>query len=140
MPDITPSLIGPPYLNIGLFSVFIITYLNIFPYNNGHALIVPNKHVGGLSRLSKEEKEDLFDLMESTKALIDKTLKPQGYNIGINLGKVAGAGFPGHIHIHIVPRWAGDGNFMPVTANTKVISQSLKALFSRLKNAQKRRH
>ncbi len=107
--------------------------LNIYPYNNGHLLIVPYRHVSGLSNLRKEEREDLFDLLLSMKMLVKKTLKPGGYNIGINLGKIAGAGFPGHLHIHLVPRWRGDVNFMPVVGNTKIISQSLKVLFQRLR-------
>lgn len=107
--------------------------LNIYPYNNGHLLIVPYRHVSGLSNLREEERDDLFDLLLSMKTLVKKTLKPGGYNIGINLGKIAGAGFPGHLHIHLVPRWRGDVNFMPVTGNIKVISQSLKVLFQRLR-------
>jgi len=102
--------------------------LNIYPYNNGHMLIVPYRHVLDLSDLKREERDDLFDLLEETKALLDKTMHPDGYNIGINLGKAAGAGFPKHVHIHLVPRWEGDVNFMPVTGHTKVVSQSLKAL------------
>jgi len=112
--------------------------LNIYPYNNGHMLIVPNRHVSELSDLKREEREDLFDLLETTKKLLDRTMHADGYNIGINLGKVAGAGYPGHIHIHLVPRWQGDVNFMPVTGNTKVISQSLKALHQKLLKATKK--
>ena len=107
--------------------------LNIYPYNNGHLLIVPYRHVSGLTKLRKEERDDLFELLLSMKALVGKTLKPGGYNIGINLGKIAGAGFPGHLHIHLVPRWRGDVNFMPVIGNTKIISQSLTTLFKRLR-------
>ena len=106
--------------------------LNIYPYNNGHTLIVPNRHVFDFSELDKKEREDLWDLLESTKVLVDKVMKPDGYNIGINLGRAAGAGFPNHMHIHLVPRWQGDSNFMPVTGYTKVISQSLKSLHEKL--------
>jgi len=114
--------------------------LNIYPYNNGHILIVPNRHAYDLSGLKQEEKDELWALLEETKKLVDKTMKPQGYNIGINLGKAAGAGFPEHLHIHLVPRWPGDVNFMPVTGHTKVISQSLKTLHANLlKACQKRR-
>ena len=109
--------------------------LNIFPYNNGHVLIVPNKHVDDFDKLNKEERDDLIDLLEKTKALVDKVLSPEGYNIGINLGKAAGAGFPGHLHIHLVPRWVGDVNFMPVVTDTKVVSQSLETLYRKLKDA-----
>ncbi|HOW36010.1 MAG TPA: HIT domain-containing protein [Candidatus Omnitrophota bacterium] len=110
--------------------------LNIYPYNNGHILVVPYRHVGDFVNLNKEEKEDLWGLLETTKKLLDKALKPCGYNVGMNIGKMAGAGFPNHIHIHIVPRWNGDVNFMPVTGNTKVISQSLQALLKRLKKCK----
>ena len=113
--------------------------LNIYPYNNGHILIVPNRHVSDLSGLRKEEREDLLDLLEATKKLLDTQMKADGYNIGINLGKAAGAGFPEHVHIHLVPRWQGDVNFMPVTGHTKVISQSLKALYEHLLKAKKAR-
>ena len=114
--------------------------LNIYPYNNGHVLIVTNRHVNDLYKLKKEEREDLFDLLETTKSLLNKTIKPGGYNIGINLGRVAGAGFPGHLHVHLVPRWRGDVNFMPVIGSTKVISQSLGTLYEKLIHAHKRRH
>ncbi len=111
--------------------------LNIFPYNNGHILIIPNRHVPDLSDLNREERNDLLDLLQETKALLGKTMHADGYNIGINLGKAAGAGFPNHMHIHLVPRWQGDVNFMPVTADTKVVSQSLKALYEKLSKAYK---
>ena len=114
---------------------FSFSVLNIYPYNNGHLLIVPYQHVSDFTKLHSDEREDLMDLLSLMKALTDKTLKPGGYNIGINLGKIAGAGFPGHLHIHLVPRWRGDVNFMPVVANTKVISQSLRTLFNRLHGA-----
>ncbi len=106
--------------------------LNIFPYNNGHILIIPNRHVSDMSKLKKAERDELFDLLEEAKSVVGKILSPEGYNIGINLGRVAGAGFPQHLHVHLVPRWFGDVNFMPVTANTKVISQSLKSLHEKL--------
>ncbi len=113
--------------------------LNLYPYNNGHLLIVPNRHVDDLGKLSKDERNELFDLLDEMKKLLDKLMKPGGYNVGINLGRVAGAGFPGHLHIHLVPRWFGDVNFMPVTAQTKVISQALDALHLKLTDAYKKR-
>ena len=113
---------------------YSFSVLNIYPYNNGHLLIVPLRHVNDLVKLTTEEREDLMALLSSMKILVDKILKPGGYNIGINLGKIAGAGFPGHLHIHLVPRWRGDVNFMPVVGNTKVISQSLRTLFNQLHN------
>jgi ATP adenylyltransferase len=113
--------------------------LNIYPYNNGHTLVLPNRHVNDIDKLRKTEQDDLFALLASVKALIKKTMRPQGFNIGINLGRSAGAGFPGHVHIHIVPRWRGDANFMPVIGKTKVISQSLRETYTLLKNAHSRR-
>ena len=105
-----------------------LVVLNIYPYNNGHVLILPNRHVKDLKNLSRVEREELLDLIQEMQAKLDKLLKPAGYNIGLNLGRAAGAGIPGHLHFHVVPRWWGDNNFMPVVANTKVISQSLKEL------------
>ena len=114
--------------------------LNLYPYSNGHCLVVPNRHVGDISKLTQEEYLQLMDLLRDTKDLLQKTLKPHGFNVGINLGRFAGAGIPGHVHVHIVPRWKGDHNFMPVTAATKVISQSLSVLYKKLDDANKKRH
>lgn len=114
--------------------------LNIYPYNNGHVLIIPNRHVNDISKLKREERDDLMDLFESTKSLLDDVMGPEGYNVGINLGKAAGAGFPTHVHIHLVPRWTGDVNFMPVTGHTKVISQSLRSLHEKLVKANKKKN
>ena len=118
---------------------YAFTVLNIYPYNNGHVLVVPNRHVGDLAKLTREEKIDLMELLVTTQQLIDKALRPKGYNVGINIGRIAGAGYPGHLHIHVVPRWGGDVNFMPVVANTKVISQSLEVLFDRLQCVQEKK-
>lgn len=110
--------------------------LNIFPYNNGHVMVSTIRHIKDFSQLSELEIVDLFKVLNRAKVLLDKVLEPHGYNIGINISKIAGAGIPGHLHIHIVPRWKGDTNFMPVTGDTRVISQSLDELFKKLKNAQ----
>ena len=107
--------------------------LNLFPYNNGHIMIVPNRHVSGLEKLADHEVLDLIRLMDRAVVRIRKFMKPHGLNIGMNLGRAAGAGVPGHLHIHVVPRWTGDTNYMPVIANTKVISESLKSVYRRLK-------
>ncbi|MBU0467657.1 MAG: HIT domain-containing protein [Candidatus Omnitrophica bacterium] len=119
---------------------YCFAVLNIYPYNNGHTLIVTNRHVSDIDKLKKEERDEFFDLLSETKALIQKTISPSGFNIGMNLGKVAGAGFPGHLHMHIVPRWPGDVNFMPVVSGTKVISQSLKTLHKELCDVYKRKN
>lgn len=107
--------------------------LNIFPYNNGHLMISPYRHISNVSDLNKEEIVDLFKAVALMEKILTKTIKSQGYNIGINSGKVAGAGLAGHLHIHLVPRWQGDTNFMPIVAETKVISQSLQELYKLLR-------
>lgn len=107
---------------------YSFSMLNIYPYNNGHIMVAPFRHVKSLEYLSEKELTDLIKLVIKTKKMLDKKLKPQGYNIGLNIGKVSGAGFAGHVHIHVVPRWLGDTNFMPVTGNTKVVSESLGAM------------
>jgi ATP adenylyltransferase len=111
--------------------------LNIFPYNNGHLMVAPRRHCGDLSALSEREQLDLLRSVNRAKKLLEKVLAPDGFNIGINISRTAGAGIPGHIHVHIVPRWNGDTNFMPVTAGTKVLSQSLDELLTQLHHAQK---
>jgi ATP adenylyltransferase len=118
-----------------------LTYavLNIFPYSNGHCLIIPNRHVGDISKLNSDELKEMMDLLLKTKNLLEKALKPHGFNVGFNLGRIAGAGIPKHLHMHIVPRWKNDHNFMPITAGTKVISQSLKGIYKSLTNANQKR-
>lgn len=108
---------------------YSFSILNIYPYNNGHVMVAPYRHVKALENLSDKELKDLIDLVIKTKKTLDKKLKPHGYNIGFNMGKAAGAGFAGHIHIHIVPRWTGDTNFMLAVSGTKVVSDSLDAMY-----------
>lgn len=110
-----------------------ICMLNLYPYNNGHILVSPLRHLRHLSQLKDIEIVDLFRVLERAQSMLDKVLKPDGYNIGVNVSQSAGAGITGHIHIHIVPRWKGDTNFMPVIYNTKIISQSLNELHKELK-------
>ena len=115
---------------------YSVAMLNIFPYNNGHIMISPLRHVKELGLLKNSEILDLFSTLTKAKALLQKVLKPDGFNIGINIDKSAGAGIIGHLHIHIVPRWTGDTNFMPVLHGTKIISQSLDELYKQLLKAQ----
>ncbi len=110
---------------------FII--LNSYPYNPGHLLVAPYRHAGSLDELTEEERNEHFELVSRCVALIRQVMNPEGFNIGINLGRIAGAGLDTHIHTHIVPRWAGDTNFMPVLADIKVIPEALADTYRRLK-------
>jgi ATP adenylyltransferase len=108
--------------------------LNKYPYNSGHLMVAPKMHKADLSKLSDSEMLELLTLTRDVKDILTKKLKPEGFNLGINFGKVAGAGVEDHIHLHLVPRWKGDTNFMPVIAETKVIPQSLEDLYLELKD------
>ena len=112
-----------------------IIMLNKFPYNTAHVMIAPKRHVPRPDLLTDEEALDMHKALSITLRAIDYEYAPQGYNIGLNLGKVAGAGIESHMHIHVVPRWSGDTNYMPVSANTKVIPEDLLVTFTRLKKA-----
>ncbi len=107
--------------------------MNRFPYNNGHVMVAPNRHTADLETLSATESAELFKLVQKSLAVLRRGLKPHGFNIGANLGRVAGAGVVGHLHVHIVPRWQGDVNFMPLLSETKVISEHLAATYDKLK-------
>ena len=109
--------------------------VNKFPYNNGHLLVAPRSHKGRLDELTSEESLDLQQGLTRMLRLLEQNMRPEGFNVGLNLGKVAGAGLPGHLHWHIVPRWNGDTNFMPVFGDVRVISQSLDALYDLLSAA-----
>jgi len=108
--------------------------LNIYPYNNGHLMVAPLRHVADLSDLNMEERSEMMELAVEMKELLQKKINPHGFNIGINCGAIAGAGITDHLHLHIVPRWSGDTNFMPVINDTRVIPQSLDALYEILIN------
>lgn len=100
-------------------------------------MIVPTRHTDSLHQLTEREKLGWLHLYDEVIAALKKTIKPHGFNVGINIGRTAGAGIPGHIHLHIVPRWKGDINFMPVTANTKVVSESLQSIYQEITKALK---
>ncbi len=106
--------------------------MNRYPYNVGHLLIAPNAHKARLDQLDDAELLEFWTLTRDMQALLERVMQPQGFNLGVNLGRVAGAGVEGHIHLHIVPRWNGDTNFMPVVADTKVMPEALSALHARL--------
>ncbi len=112
---------------------FII--LNKYPYNSGHLMIVPLEHTSDYLSLNKETVLDMDGLLKLSLKALQKAFKPHGFNVGYNLGRPAGAGLETHLHMHVVPRWNGDTNFMPVVGKTKVISQSLEDTYDRLKKA-----
>lgn len=118
-------------------SCFVI--LNAYPYNNGHLMIVPYRHLSRLSELSDEENTELLALAARMCETLGDTSGPDGYNIGMNLGSVAGAGIADHLHLHLVPRWNGDTNFMPVLADVKVMPESLDQVYAKLTQALSRR-
>ena len=109
--------------------------LNRYPYTGGHVMVVPYKQVSDLNGLTDEELADLWKLARRCINVLRQEMKPDGFNVGINLGKVAGAGIAEHLHLHIVPRWNGDTNYMAVIANTTVLPQALTELAARLRSA-----
>ncbi len=108
--------------------------VNIYPYISGHLLIVPNEHVGEFDGASKEITDELMDLTKRCQTALRRTYNPDGFNIGMNLGKSAGAGVAAHIHIHILPRWTGDSNFMSAIGETRVISEDLGTTYRKLRD------
>ena len=107
--------------------------MNRFPYNNGHLMILPGRHIPDLAALTREERLGLMDLADRSVRVLQEAMRPDGFNLGYNLGRVAGAGLESHLHLHVVPRWSGDVNFMPVLAETKVIPQALTELYDQLR-------
>lgn len=118
---------------VALRTPFCSVILNRFPYNNGHLLIAPLTHKARLDELTPEEMLDCVQTITKIITTLDALMRPDGYNVGLNLGKAAGAGLPGHLHWHVVPRWNGDTNFMTVTSDTRVIVQSLETLWELLR-------
>ena len=110
-----------------------LVILNKFPYNAGHTMIVPIRHVGQIEKLKADEGAEFFELLKKTVVIIKKILKPTSMNLGMNLGKASGAGVPRHLHMHIVPRWTGDTNFMPIIGKTKVVSIPLEPIYKKLR-------
>ena len=109
--------------------------LNLFPYTNGHLMVTPYEHVARLQDLPAETTAEMMALVQAAMARLERVYEPHGYNVGLNQGRVAGAGYEGHIHLHVVPRWAGDTNYMPVLADTRVMPQSLEQSYEALKGA-----
>lgn len=113
-----------------------VTLLNRFPYSTGHLLVSPLRHVGQLHELTPEEHLEAMQALGHFTQLLGQLISAAGFNVGLNLGQVAGAGVPGHLHWHLVPRWLGDNNFMPTLAGVRVIPQSLEALWETIANAR----
>jgi len=111
---------------------FCYIVMNKFPYNCGHLLVVPYRQIADLNDLTNEERPEFFDTIIFAKNLLKKTLNPDAFNVGFNLGEKAGAGIPQHLHCHIVPRWDGDTNFMPVISDTRVLPESMDNLWEKL--------
>jgi len=109
--------------------------LNRFPYNAGHCLLIPNREIADLTDMTPEEQADYFPMLVATRKLIQEVMNPGAINIGINLGRAAGAGIPSHLHTHLVPRWSGDTNFMPVIASTRVLPESLETIWEKMYQA-----
>lgn len=106
--------------------------LNRYPYVNGHLMIIPQRHLGGIEELTSEERMEIFTLMDTSVKVLKEAMNPQGVNIGMNLGKAAGAGIAEHVHVHIIPRWEGDTNFMSVVGNVRVIPEDLATTAAKL--------
>ena len=113
---------------------FCFVIMNAYPYNPGHLMVVPYRHTADVSSLTAEELAEMMSLVQKSVRVLTALMQPHGFNIGMNLGKVAGAGIDQHLHMHIVPRWNGDTNFMPVVGETRVISESLESTRQRLKD------
>ena len=109
--------------------------LNLYPYNNGHVMVVPYRHVATFRELSVEELTEIGVLIQRAEAALSEAYQPHGFNVGLNMGRVAGAGIPDHLHVHVVPRWNGDANFISVIGQTRVLPEALGTTFDRLKAA-----
>jgi len=109
--------------------------LNKFPYTSGHAMVVPYKHVGALADADGDTLAEMMQMAQRLQIALGNVYHPQGYNLGMNLGRAAGAGVTGHIHLHVLPRWAGDANFMTVTGETRVEPEELSVTFERMRKA-----
>lgn len=110
-----------------------LVVLNRFPYNTGHLVLAPVRHLADLADLTEQERAELMEVTVECIGALNATMEPQGINFGANLGEAAGAGVPDHLHLHVVPRWTGDTNFMPVVGKAKVLPESLEATYKRLK-------
>ncbi len=127
-----PLVEGPAALYVLGCSGSAFAMLNRYPYNNGHVMVVPRRHVSSLTALTAEENAELFGLVRVVEGVLRDAYHPGGINVGVNLGVAAGAGVDDHVHVHLVPRWAGDTNFMPVFSGTRVIPEMLDLTYAKL--------
>lgn len=111
--------------------VFVL--LNAFPYNTGHIMVAPTDHVAGLTELTEAQRAELMETTNSCLEVVAGAMSPQGFNVGMNLGEAGGAGIPGHLHVHVVPRWGGDTNFMTTVGDAKVLPELLDDTYRRLR-------
>ncbi len=107
--------------------------MNRYPYNSGHLMVLPYRHIGFVEKLTEQETSEMFLLVQKSVMILKKVFKPDGFNIGANIGGVAGAGVPSHVHFHVIPRWLGDTNFMSIVGDTKIINDSLNRIYNKLK-------
>ncbi len=124
----------PSYKNLLLYkgqTAFVL--MNKFPYSNGHLLVLPFRQINDLAKLNVAEHAEIGQLLALSTRILKRVMRPEGFNVGLNLGKAAGAGILDHLHYHIVPRWAGDTNFMPIFAETKVLPEHLRATYEKIK-------
>jgi diadenosine tetraphosphate (Ap4A) HIT family hydrolase len=128
---------GPPSVDNGVLWVgrTVLVVLNAYPYASGHLMAVPLRHVGGLGDLTDEEAGELWSAVRTGVAALEAAYRPEGVNLGANLGEAAGAGIPKHLHLHAVPRWRGDTNFMTTVADTRVLPETLASSWERLRAA-----
>lgn len=124
----------PSYKNLILYRgrlSYIV--MNKYPYNSGHLMVIPNRHESEFTRLTHAEHAEMGELLSQSLAVLGKTMLPHGFNIGMNLGQVAGAGIRDHLHYHVVPRWQGDSNFMPVLADIRMVYEHMEETYDKLK-------
>jgi len=107
--------------------------MNLYPYNPGHLMVAPLRHTGSLEDLHAEEMRQAGELLQTSVKVLQEVLSPDGFNVGMNLGRVAGAGYPGHLHWHVVPRWSGDANYMPILGEARVLPELVGATFEKLR-------
>lgn len=113
----------------------LFVVLNRYPYNSGHLMVIPYRHVALLEELNRDERADLIEMVSLTSRIVNEEINPAGLNVGMNLGRAGGAGIEGHLHVHLVPRWVGDNNFMPVLSGTRVTSVGFETILAKLRPA-----